>query len=101
MTIARMWESRLAPGAAEELAAHLVGIAWPALTAAPGFQGGEAYRSSGDEERAVVVTRWADEASAAGGAEVERGLARFCAGEPHAWQFEQLEIGPAEEVPRH
>jgi heme-degrading monooxygenase HmoA len=103
MTIARMWESRLTPGAADELVAHLESIAWPALSAAPGFQGGEAYRGLDEsgEERAVLVTRWADEAAAAGGASIEQDLARFCARAPHAWQFEQIAIGPAEEPPRH
>jgi heme-degrading monooxygenase HmoA len=103
MTIARMWESRLAPGATDGLVAHLESIAWPALSAAPGFLGGEAYRAmaGSGEERAVLVTRWADEAAAAAGAPIERELAPFCARAPHVWQFEQVAIGPAEEPPRH
>jgi heme-degrading monooxygenase HmoA len=101
MTIARMWESRLSAEAAEEFVEYLATTGWPAIAAVPGFVGGEVYRSAEGEHRAVVVTRWADETAAAAGAETERELARFCAREPHAWQFEQVEVGPAEDTPRH
>lgn len=110
MAVARMWESRLLPGAAEGFLAHLAAVAWPAFAAAPGFAGGEVYRSAeasgvraapggpagaDQADRAVVVTRWADAAAAAAGEEVERGLAPFCAREPHAWVFAQVELAPA------
>jgi quinol monooxygenase YgiN len=92
MTIARMWESRLVPDHATAFVEHLAAVAWPALRAAPGFVGGEAYRSSDGELRAVLVTRWTDAASAAAAVEVEGGLAAYCARDPHAWQFEQLDL---------
>jgi len=92
VTVARMWESRLDPGRADEFVDRLAAEAWPALRAAAGFVGGEAYRSTDGELRAVLVTRWADEASAAAALDVEARLRGYCAREPHVWQFEQLDL---------
>lgn len=94
MVIARMWESRLSPEAVDDFPEMLRTVAWPDLTAVPGFLGGEVYRSGGDDDdhRMVVVTRWADGVAAAIGAGLEHGWAAYCAREPHAWEFEQLDV---------
>jgi heme-degrading monooxygenase HmoA len=92
MTIARMWESRLDPERAADFVTHLRLVVWPALQGADGFVGGETYRSDDGELRAVLVTRWTDAASAAAAVAVESGLAAYCARDPHAWQFEQLDL---------
>jgi heme-degrading monooxygenase HmoA len=101
MTVARMWESRLDDGLVDAFFDHVARVAWPAFTTAAGFRGGEVYRSDDDGRRAVVVTRWADEASADSGAAVEAGLARFCAREPHAWVFRRVDLPTARDTPRH
>ena len=91
-----MAEGRAVPGAAEELAALLVAVAWPPMAATDGFLGGELYRS--DDERLVMVTRWRDEAAVEAYAgpgwrdtavvlpEERRLLAR----PPHVWHFRQV-----------
>ena len=105
MTVARMWESRLEPGAVAGFFEEVTRVAWPAFVAAPGFTGGEVYRSGGDggegELRAVIVTRWVDVEAAVAAEGVEARLARFAARDPHCWVFEQLELTPVEEPPRH
>ena len=92
VTVARMWESRLVEERVAAFFAHVAGVAWPTLTALPGFAGGEVYRSMDGEPRAVLVTRWADAAAAAAAVAVESALGAFCAREPHAWQFAQLDL---------
>lgn len=85
--IARMWESRINSGQLDEFCAWVREEAWPQFRGAAGFSGGELYRSD-DQERAVVVTRWADtDALAAGNAWFDLGAERFSATEANAWEF--------------
>jgi heme-degrading monooxygenase HmoA len=92
MTVARMWEARLADERVDAFFAVLAEQAWPELATAPGFAGGEVYRADADAHRVVVVTRWADAVAAALGARVEQRLSAYAAREPHAWEFEQVPL---------
>ena len=56
--IARMWETRIREGQLDEFCTWTKTTAWPQFLAAPGFGGGELYRSD-VQDRAVIVTRWA------------------------------------------
>jgi heme-degrading monooxygenase HmoA len=91
--IARMWETRITKGQLDEFCAWVQTTAWPQFLAAPGFGGGELYRSDA-QDRAVIVTRWATtEALAAGNEWFDLGAERFVAREPEAWEFTPVELG--------
>ena len=66
--IARMWETRLRDGTLDEFCSWITAEAWPVFTTTDGFLGGEVYRSD-VEARAVVVTRWSDDATLLAGNE--------------------------------
>jgi heme-degrading monooxygenase HmoA len=85
--IARMWESRINAGQLDEFCTWVRDAAWPQFVAAKGFSGGELYRSD-EQNRAVIVTRWADaDALAAGNAWFDLGAERFTPEEANAWEF--------------
>ena len=91
--IARMWETRINEGQLDEFCTWVKSTAWPQFVAAPGFGGGELYRSD-PQGRAVIVTRWATvEALAAGTEWFDLGAERFVAREPSAWEFTPVELG--------
>jgi heme-degrading monooxygenase HmoA len=90
--IARMWESRINAGQLDAFCRWAREEAWPEIAAAPGFSGGELYRSD-EQSRAVIVTRWADaDALAAGSAWFDLGAERFSAAEPNAWAFTPVPV---------
>jgi heme-degrading monooxygenase HmoA len=90
--IARMWETRITQGQLDEFCAWVKATAWPQFLAAPGFGGGELYRSD-PQDRAVIVTRWATtEALAAGNEWFDLGAERFVAREPEAWEFTPVDL---------
>ncbi|MCL6550168.1 MAG: antibiotic biosynthesis monooxygenase [Acidothermus cellulolyticus] len=85
--IARMWEARIHRGQLDEFCVWVRDAAWPQYRAAPGFCGGELYRSD-EQSRAVVVSRWTDaEALADGNNWFDLGAERFCADDAKAWEF--------------
>jgi len=91
--IARMWEARITEGQLNDFCAWAASEAWPQFAAAQGFSGGEVYRSN-EQGLAVIVTRWADsEALAAGNTWFDLGAERFCADEPHVWEFDPVPVG--------
>jgi heme-degrading monooxygenase HmoA len=88
-----MWETRIREGQLDEFCDWTKTTAWPQFLAAPGFGGGELYRSDA-QDRAVIVTRWAStEALAAGNEWFDLGAERFVAREPEAWEFTPVELG--------
>jgi heme-degrading monooxygenase HmoA len=91
--IARMWETKITAGQLDEFCTWVKDDAWPQFVAADGFAGGEVYRSD-EQDRAVIVTRWADsDALAAGIAWFDLGAERFCARAADAWQFTPVDLG--------
>ncbi|MGH8889547.1 MAG: antibiotic biosynthesis monooxygenase family protein [Acidothermaceae bacterium] len=85
--IARMWESRINSGQLDEFCAWVRADAWPQFRVAPGFSGGELYRSD-DQGSVVVLTRWVDaDTLAAGNAWFDLGAERFSSSEANAWEF--------------
>jgi heme-degrading monooxygenase HmoA len=90
--IARMWETRIREGQLDEFCTWTKSTAWPQFLSAPGFGGGELYRSD-TQDRAVIVTRWAStEALAAGNEWFDLGAERFVAREPEAWEFTPVDL---------
>jgi heme-degrading monooxygenase HmoA len=91
--IARLWETKIRPGELDEFCEWVKTAAWPEFTSAPGFLGGEVYRSD-DQDRAVVVTRWSTATTLAeGNAWFDLGAERFCGREPSAWEFSPVDVG--------
>jgi heme-degrading monooxygenase HmoA len=85
-----MWESRLRDGNLDGFCDWIATQAWPVFSTTEGFLGGEVYRSDA-ECRAVVVTRWADQATLRSGNEwFDLGAERFTDNAPHAWEFAQV-----------
>jgi heme-degrading monooxygenase HmoA len=90
--IARMWETKISPGQLDEFCDWVKVTAWPQFVAAPGFGGGELYRSD-EHHRIVLVTRWATPDALAGGNEwFDLGAERFLAREPQAWDFSPVAL---------
>lgn len=90
--IARMWETAVRPGLLDEFCEWVKAAAWPQFVAAPGFAGGEVYRSD-EHGRAVIVTRWSNaDTLAAGNAWFDLGAERFTSREPSAWQFTPVDL---------
>jgi quinol monooxygenase YgiN len=59
-----MWETRVRPGQLAALVAYVRDSVWPTVAKADGFIGGEVLTSyATDDERLLLITRWADEAS--------------------------------------
>ena len=97
--IVRMWEARLVPGTTGAFVAFWTERVRPRLTATDGCLDAELVVSYGVEpgadERAVVTTRWRDEAALAAAAGpdwrvapvVEPGEAAFLARPAYVWHF--------------
>ena len=81
--IVRMWEARVLPGRLDDAVDWLVEAVVPDALAAEGCQGAEAFRALGDEERVVLITRWAVDPDWVEGAPPEPLWSR-----EHAWFFE-------------
>lgn len=82
--IVRMWEAKVLPGRLADAVAYLVDEVVPYALNAEGCRGAEAFRSLGDEERVVLVTRW--------DSDVGEGWEEGAPPEPlweraHAWWF--------------
>jgi quinol monooxygenase YgiN len=62
--IVRMWETRVSPGQLDALVSYVRDSVWPTVAKADGFIGGEVLTSyASADERLLLITRWADEAS--------------------------------------
>ena len=91
MTVVRMWETRLDP-AGNAAFWSAVGSTWHEMTSYDGFVGGEAFESAAGEPRAVIITRWRDEAAAGAAAGWEATLDALSARTGYGWLFDTVAL---------